>query len=184
MGETGSARCKCQSGVEEVLIFTVTSSNPERTRYGGVPGQTQPVNIGWGDSRGVCLLYDGWKKKQTHFQPKQDSGVCGPAAEEMDPGGFRSSSAGAERTQGLFQKWHKSGMHIHTMCSLPGKRQSSLWKNTVTGALKPRTLRDCRDTVALKSDRPGGNTPHNIQKAEAFLGQNGSVQENTPKDWL
>lgn len=53
---------KCQSGVEEVLIFTVTSSNPKRTCYGLVQGQTQPVNIGWADSRGVCLPCDGWKK--------------------------------------------------------------------------------------------------------------------------
>lgn len=63
----------------------------------------------------------------------------------MDPGGFRSLGAGAERTQGDIQKWHRSGAHIHTMCSLPGKRQSSRWKKTVTDALKPRTLRDCRD---------------------------------------
>lgn len=46
----------------------------------------------------------------------------------------------------------------------------------VTDALKPRTLRDCRDTVALKTDRArGGNTRHNIQKAEEVVQQNGSV---------
>lgn len=49
----------------------------------------------------------------------------------------------------------------------------------VTDALKPRILRDCRDTVALKTGRPGGNTPHNIQKAEELVGQNGSVQQHT-----
>lgn len=100
----------------------------------------------------------------------------------MDPGGFRNSGAVAERTQGLFQKWHKSGMHMCTMCSLPGKRQSSYWKNMVTDALRSRTLRDCRDTVALKTNRLVVNAPHNIQKAEAFVGHSGSVQQHTTTD--
>lgn len=38
----------------------------------------------------VCFMMADEKRKQTHFQPKQDSRLCGLATEEMDPGGFRS----------------------------------------------------------------------------------------------
>lgn len=82
-------------------------------------------------------------------------------AGENGPRRLWSYSTGAERTQGRFQKWHKgTRAHTHTKCSLPGKRQSTRWKNMVTDALNPRTLRAYRDY----SDRGRGNTPHDVQK--------------------
>lgn len=51
------------------------------------------------------------QKQKRRFQPKQESGLCGLAAGGTGPGGFRSWSAGAERTWVLVQKWRT---HTHT----------------------------------------------------------------------
>lgn len=63
---------------------------------------------------GELSLYDGWKKQQTHFQPKQDSGVCGAATEEMDPGGFRSWSTGAEKNTETHPKMAQGHARTYT----------------------------------------------------------------------
>lgn len=96
---------KSQSALEEVLIFTVTSSNAGgRTCYGESSAKrSRLIEFGETVAEFVVFIWAG-KKQQTRFQPKQDSGICGAAAEEMDTEGFRSLSTSAERTQGLGQK--------------------------------------------------------------------------------
>lgn len=96
------------------------------------------------------------EKKQTHFQPKQDPGVCGPAAEEMDPGGFRSWSTGAERTQGLVQKWHKC-MHAHTQCAAFSRQATViLVEKYGNRCIKAQDFEGLQGHGGIK-DRPGGN---------------------------
>lgn len=116
----------------------------------------------------------GKKNRHTSNQSKIQ-GFAG----ENGPRRLRSLSTGAERTQGRFQKWHKgtrAHTHVHTKCSLPGKRQSTRWKNMVTDALNPRTLKAYRDY----SDRGRGNTPHDVQKGKT--GRCGITHMQTQSD--
>lgn len=121
-----------------ILVSCVTSSNLEY--YGIVKSD---INTGcyyrmWPRLKSVSLWWLVEKKKNNKsVQTKQDETqqLC-------------SFSASAERTQSRFQKWHKcthTHMRARAKRGLPGRRPSTSWKNLLTDAGKPRTLRVCRD---------------------------------------
>lgn len=64
-GETGSTHWNGSVWGRGGVDLYCNRRQPRADLLWGVHGQTQPVNIGWGDSRGVCLVYDGWKKTVT-----------------------------------------------------------------------------------------------------------------------
>lgn len=100
-------------GQRSLWVNCIPGGSPGAGPLWWVQSRKQPATTRWGDSSGVCLLCYERKNKPTYFQPKQDSGICGPTTREKDPGGFRSMSAGAERTQGCLQKRNKC-THAHT----------------------------------------------------------------------
>lgn len=111
----------------------------------------------------VCIGIGGGSS--TTVQPQQDPKQC-----QRNWPRSLCRSTGAERTQGCFQKWH-TRMHVHTKCSLPGKQQSTGWKNMVTDALKLRTLRACRGIEQLKDRRTTGGKDHNLSGGPNLMGK-------------
>lgn len=88
------------------------------------------------------------------------------SAKETDPGVFAGAGALVQREPRDASKNGTSARtHVHTKCSLPGKQQSTGWKNMVTDALKPRTLRACRGIEQLKTDTPRGEKTTSYQES-------------------
>lgn len=111
----------------------------------------------------MCMCVEGWEADQRYNHSK----ILG-SGRETDPGVFAGAGAGA-LGQREPRDASKNGTHAHTKCSLPGKQQSTGWKNMVTDALKLTTLRACRGREQLKGRRTTG-TEYNVMGERSLEG--------------
>lgn len=127
------------------------------------PGPNTPINIGWGDSQEVCPLYGGCGKKNRQMSNRCK--ILGCAEGELTQDSLYHEHWCRENP-GMLPKMAQVNACTYTHSRLPGKQQSTGWKNMVTDALKLRTLRACRDILVLKTDTPRGKTPQTIQRVQ------------------
>lgn len=73
--------------------------------------------------------------------------------------------------------------HIHTMCSLSRQATVNFVEKHGNRCIKAQDFEGLQGHSGIKDRQTMGNTPHNIQKAEEFVGQNGSVRQHTRTDW-
>lgn len=115
------------------------------------------------------------EKENRHIS--NQSRILGYVVQPQKKWTLEASVAGAERTQGLVQKWHKC-THAHTH-NVKLSRQATVISVEKYGnrCIKAQDFEGLQGRSDIKTCRP-----HNIQKAEEFVGTDGSVRQHTPTD--
>lgn len=111
LAETGSTQWKASACSRGGVNFYCNQQEPREELLRWVQGQTQLVNIGWRQLGSLSVLWWLMKKENRHIS--NQSRILGYVVEPQKKWTLEASVAGAERTRGLVQKWHKC-VHAHT----------------------------------------------------------------------